>query len=224
VDTRPSDPDPGAGVAPSCHPPTDQTGLDPVDDMEDLDLELLGRNGRSGAWYAQSDSTGGAQSPSPLAMTTVGTCAGDRGYLHLRGGGFDDWGSALLVDFVKGPKAYDLGAYAGVRFWARNVNASGGAVRVSLPNADTDPLGGTCDSPADDGSKGCYNAFGRDLDELGSAWKLITVTFSDLRQQPGWGKKIAGGFDRRAVFSLQLELPAGSRYDLWLDDIALVPR
>jgi hypothetical protein len=222
-DTRLGDPAPGAGADPACHDVISQAGIDPVDDMEDLDLALLGRNGRSGAWYALTDATGGAQAPSPLAMTTVAACAGDRGYLRLRGGGFGDWGSSLLLDFVKG-KGYDLRGYAGLRFWARNPNASGPPVRVSFPNRDTDPPGGTCDEPAADGSKGCYNAFGRELDELGPGWKLITVMFSELRQQPGWGKRIAGGFDRQEVYSLQFELPADSRYDLWLDDVALVPR
>ena len=91
-------------------------------------------------------------------------------------------------------------------------------------SVSTDPTGGTCNTPAPNGTRGCYNAFGRVLVELGPDWKLVTVMFAELAQVPGWGKQIATGFDAAGVYSLQFELPARSVYDLWIDDVALIPR
>jgi hypothetical protein len=91
-------------------------------------------DGRTGGWYTYADRSGvGTLDPpeggaaSPDLETGNPNCSGP-GTLHVISMGFDDWGSAMGVDFV--PKValdgggaakgtYDASRYRGIAFWAR---------------------------------------------------------------------------------------------------------
>jgi hypothetical protein len=212
----PPDLPPPPPADPRCRPASAPgAGVELLDDFEDRDLTLLARGGRNGEWRTGTDGTsGGSHLPSPFAITTIAACTQNRGYLAIRGSGFTEWGSELAVDFFSPARSYDLGDYGGVQFWARMASGDG-PVRFQIANRDTDPLGNTCGS-------GCYNHFGKDLSGLGSTWQLFTIRFAEMRQEQGWGKQIAGGFDAAAAYSIYFLFPDGSTYDLWIDDLALV--
>jgi hypothetical protein len=91
-------------------------------------------DGRQGGWFTYADRSGvGTLDPpeggaaTPDLDTGNPNCSGP-GTLHVISMGFDDWGSAMAVDFV--PKValdgggtakgtYDASRYRGIAFWAR---------------------------------------------------------------------------------------------------------
>jgi hypothetical protein len=102
-----------------------------------LDNGLHPVDGRQGGWFTYADDSGvGTIDPpeggaaTPASDTGNPNCSGP-GALHVISSGFDDWGSALAVDFkprvnvdgggtAKG--TYDATKYRGIAFWARSVN------------------------------------------------------------------------------------------------------
>lgn len=210
---------------PVCRPPSppDSTVV-LIDDFEDGDTTATLAGFTATPWTANHDPTaGGQQRPDPFQVTMIESCAGNRGYAHVRGAGFKTWGALMALPFAQ---ATDISMYAGVRFWAR---LGKGAlrttpVRLRLPDRNTEPSGGTCDMPGPDGTKGCFNNFGRNLDDLGTEWKLITVMFTETTQLPGWGKQIPTGIDVTAVYGVDFYFNGGATYDLWIDDIAFIKK
>jgi hypothetical protein len=91
-------------------------------------------DGRRGGWYTYGDKSGRgtlvpAEGTQPSPDDTVGNpnCSGP-GSLHVMSSGFNDWGSAMGVDFVASVNidgggtakgTYDASKYHGIAFWAK---------------------------------------------------------------------------------------------------------
>ena len=179
----------GAAAAPAAAPVV-------VDDFEDGDLSSpAGTN-----WYKISDSIAGGSS-SANAQVVAGGAGGSKRSMKLSG--------TLTNDFKFGPFAgigvkisngtRDLSGYTGIRFYARG---DGGKYRISVP----------CAAVRD------HNEYGKDI-APGAAWRLYSVPFSQLAQQPGWGRPVQ--WSGRDVKGFELVAMGGARaFNVQIDQVS----
>lgn len=183
-----------------------------VDDFETGTSLLPAAEGRSGEWYTFTDGTAGC------IRSEVVTDGSSRA-LHLSGGGFSRWGAGFGTTWdwsnaEQGMCTYDLSAYSGIRFRAR-----GDAwLRVEIPSRETtvQSAGGTC---PDDAS--CFDAHGRNV-VLTSDDQEFVLPFCAFATQ-GWGP-VSGSLDLTSATNLNFLINTTSNFDVWIDDVALVPR
>lgn len=184
-----------------------------LDDFEDRNARLLLRDGRSGSWLTNGDPKAkqkprGGTPSFPVALPQARGAS--RYALHLTG---EQVSSTAGVDARLAPDAcYDASRYAGIELWAKGP----GRIYVALPMVDTveRKWGGLCDG-------GCYDPH-RAARDLASGWQRVTVRWEDLRQV-GYGTALA--FDERRLASVQFMIDAvDSPFDVWLDDVAFLPR
>lgn len=191
-----------------------------VDDFEDGDEQLGVRCGRGGFWFTFNDGTaGGVQTPAPTVRCLPSTPTGRAGSTwaaHTTGTGFTSWGGGIGFHFVSASASYDARPFTGLGFWARVGSTSKTTMRMDFPDAETDPGGGVCGAPAEP----CFDHFGTVL-TLDTTWRYYVVRFSTLTQG-GWGW-VRPSFDSSRVFGMQIQVGGGGSFDLWLDDVALVP-
>ncbi len=93
--------------------------------------------------------------------------------------------SFLLDGKFKPNGYYDASPFNGIRFYYKATSIDQApSRRFTIPIAPTMPstAGGTC-------TGNCYNNFGWDLSSKGD-WTLITLPFSNLTRQSGWGNPI----------------------------------
>jgi len=210
---------PPARTLPPIEPCTSAAGaaLPPViDDFEDA------RTG-GGAWFSYGDHT-----PDAVAERKVEAVEGQRA-LHVTARGFNDWGAAAGVALGAAAARATLAAggtpadgcevdgrvYAGIRFRVRGH----GKLRVVVA---TTPLisrdeGGGCDL-----GSGCFDWPGADVALPGDAWADVTLPFCDLAPA-GWGRSRAT-VDAAHLFAVHFRLGEGVASDVWLDDVAFLPR
>jgi endoglucanase len=180
-----------------------------IEDGEDLDNQILKREGRGGYWYTSVDSEGSTIEPASFKLTQGGGHAGSNGVAHIKvkmaQAGWSVYASMGFGLAPSGP--YDASRYTGVTFWAKGP----AHVRFKIPDVYTQPGGGYC--------KDCYNDFGVEL-ALTSEWQRYTIPFSWLQQQPGWGDprpEVA----KNAILGLQWQVGSrGRTFDVYVDDIA----
>src|SRR5262245_43243438 len=157
-----------------------------IDDLEDGDASILVTEQRVGAWYSYDDGTPGGMRtfPAGTAFTPAGGGAnGSRFAARLAYAGFTTWGAGTgfnLSDPGDGAggsskRAYDASAYSALTFWAKADAPL--KLRVNVPDAQTDPAGGSCTS-------GCNDDFGADV-TLGADWQQFTIDFATATQI-GW--------------------------------------
>ncbi len=193
-----------------------------LDDMEDGDSSIPEEGGRVGAWYVYNDATGSQDPPesADFAMSQLSEPRGDSTFAaHSSGDGFTEWGAGFGFDLNNDGTTrgtYDASAYSGVSFWARS-GAGSLAIRVGLSDAQTSAEGGQCDPNTEDS---CDDAFGANL-QLTSEWQQFTLSFAEL-QQDGWGMQFPG-IQRDQLYSMQFEVGTNVAFDVWVDDIMLVP-
>jgi hypothetical protein len=200
-----------------------------IDDMEDPDEAILTVDGRRGAWFVLNDGTdGGVQVPAmgtPFNMTAIAGGRGASTYAaHTSGQGFTSWSPVIGFWLKKSPatfkQLYDASRYNAITFWAKTTRSDAArfsaSVRVQLPDKNTDPDGQVCTA---DGSLGCSDHFGRNID-LTPDWVKYTIRFSSL-QQAGFGNP-APAFDAAHVYGIEFQFTLGSSFDCWIDDIAFV--
>jgi len=109
---------------------------------------------------------------------------------------------------------YDASRCNGIAFVAKKSPESSSAIRVKLPDINTDPAGGVCEE--------CYNDFGIGL-KVTDEWTRYVVSFSDLKQESGWGKPNPPNIDSEKVFGIQWQTTVpGVDFDIWIDDISFV--
>jgi len=215
-------------------PPTCTTTL--IDDMDHGDNSILKVDGRTGFWYTYNDgTTGGTQTPAigsfePTVITGPGLDdagasdgGADGGVDHAAetaGSGFTNWGAGMGFDLNNqggnSPKqTYSVSGcgYTGLQFWARVGATSTTAVRLNVPDKNTDPSGGVC-APA---SK-CNDHFGEAL-TLSTAWTLVTVHWTDLKQQ-GWGTPQEPALDTGNLVGVQFQFAPSATFELWVADIS----
>ena len=135
---------------------------------------------------------------------------------HFVAKGQQEWGAlfgtTLYWDNAGVHCPLNLSLFQGLRFRAKGP----GTVQVRVPMPETVPpeFGGIC-------SKGCYDPPGTRL-TLSDHWADFVVTWDRL-QQAGWGTEVR--FDPARVLGIDFfvdvhALPA----DLWVDDVALIPK
>ena len=126
-------------------------GEEIIDDMEDGDQDIRPGAGRLGAWFTLNDGTSGA-SQAPAGLFIMSSIPSGRGAslfaAHTSGHGFKIWAPLFGFWLNKQPaglkQPYDARKYTGISFWARTNATSPIAVRVVVPNTDTDPDGKIC--------------------------------------------------------------------------------
>jgi len=192
-----------------------------VDDMEDGNEQVLVKCTRRGYWFTFNDgTTGGVQTPDPSIKCLPSTATGRTGStwaMHTNGTGFTDWGGGIGFHFISSSTAYDARPFTGIAFWARvGTGGTKFSMRVDLPDGDTDPGGGVCGTM----TGGCYDHFGTTL-TLDGTWKYYVIRFSSLTQG-GWGWPRTA-YDPSRAFGMQIQAGAGGTFDIWLDDVQLVP-
>ena len=191
-----------------------------IDDFEDNNNQNAAVDGRGGYWYTFVDKAGSTVSPE----------AGEAGgtFTPAEGGYNSKYAAevkgkiataaivfgALGVNFVDPKAAYDASKYAGVMFFAKRGGNSTGKVRLKVPDASTDPVGGVCSE--------CFNDFGADLN-LTEQWQRYVYPFHDMRQMEGWGAPRRPHIDPSKLFGLQWQVNVqGSDYDIWIDNVSFI--
>jgi hypothetical protein len=223
-----------AGTGGTMLPPAGCTPVDTMTLLSDFETgkaEVLPNAGRDGSWFLYSDGTG-MQTPvkvpnTPLVAEAGGAC-GSAYAFHTTGTGFTVWGAGIGTDFA--PKTgmartqYDLSAYSGIALRAKS--AATMPLRVSISDANTSPEGMVCVDTTDATNMArCGDYFGAEV-TLGTEYQDFVIKFADLKQR-GWGLPVATGFDKTKAYTLRMQVKGSAQapatFDLWFDDIRLVP-
>jgi hypothetical protein len=203
----------GEGAVKSCAAGLRAADDSLVDDFEDGDSQLSKIADRAGYWFTSHDNNGSAIDPSPFKMSDGGAGASKKA-LHVFGSTSSEngaWGVLVGVGFVE-QGVYDASDYAGVSFKAKVSASSTSTVRFNIADANTHPDGGVC--------KTCWNHFGKDVD-LTTEWREYTVSFAEVKQQPGWGDQYAALTPSKLI-ALNWAVGPGKAFDVWIDDIQLL--
>lgn len=190
-----------------------------IDDLEDGNKEITSIDGRSSAWFYESDGTAtGTMSPPPASLLPAeGGAEGTAQAIHVNGDGFTKWGVTLgtgLNENMGLRCPYDASAYGGISFYAKG----GGKIRFALAESAIYPagLGGTCVSPGD---AECFSAHGVEL-TLTSEWKLYNVAWADVKQG-NWGLQAA--FDPKTIMLVQFSASNDNMpFDFWIDELSFL--
>lgn len=190
-----------------------------IDDMEDQDANILGQDGRAGTWRFIFDGTGPV---TPFSGNLVpATIPSGRGAsqmaLHVAGGRLSEWGGYVSAALTPAG-CYDASAYAGLEFWARGRQR----LRVGVVMMDVVPTlaGGPC---ADNCNQGHVAAI-----DLTPEWKHYSLRWEDLKQGGSGAATQTRGLielDLRRLSSVSFGVaPDDTPFDVWLDDLAFLPR
>jgi endoglucanase len=225
--TGPTSSDPGSAApqGAAAPPPGPMTVSDKdcpadftVDDVEDNNNQVLLQKGRKGYWYTFVDKAGTTLTP-PAGTKFIMSAGGPKDSQHAAHmmGKVSSAGDPLFAGMgfsftdPKGP--YSATEYTGVSFYAKVGAGSTKAVRLKVPDADTDPAGKKCTE--------CFNDFGVDL-ALTDQWKKYTVPFATMKQMEGWGAPNPATVDKSTLYGLQWQVTAqGANFDVWVDDVQL---
>jgi len=205
---------PGGAAAPSADTCESRAQ---IENAEDGDAQSITRQGRGGYLYTYTDDKGSSVSPPSSQFKVV--AGGPPGSLHaiqITGKTADggDVYAGMGFSFVDPKGAYDASEYKGIAFVAKRGSGGPTTVRVKLPDASTDPQGGSCEE--------CYNDFGVDF-ELNEEWTRYVVKFEHLKQQSGWGRPRPEQVDAKRLYGIQWQVSAGSsEFDVWIDDVTFV--
>jgi len=210
----PADEAAGTGEAPSASG-CEHDAL--IENAEDGDSRVAVREGRGGYVYTYADSHGSTIAPGTDGFApTSGGVNGTGHALHIAGklADVDDAYAGVGFGFVDPKGAYDASRYSGLSFVARIGAGSTNAVRLKVPDVNTDPDGKKCTK--------CYNDFGVDF-QVSDGWKRYVISFVDLKQESDWGDPLPSAIDATQLYGLQWQIASrGAEFDLWLDDISFV--
>jgi endoglucanase len=187
-----------------------------IEDAEDSDDRILVRAGRGGYLYTYRDEHGTKISPSGEFSVTRGGANGSRYSLRMTGTVADaaEVYAGMGLAFREPKAPYDASRHSGISFVAKRASGVAAAVRVKLPDVNTDPDGGVC--------KECFNDFGIDF-QVTEEWTNYEVSFADLEQQVGWGEPRPSALDASKLYGLQWQVTTrGADFDLWIDDVRFV--
>jgi hypothetical protein len=203
--------------------------VDYIDDMEDGNAEILGRDGRTSQWYTYNDGSEGVQKPVPnvapdMEMIPGGRCTFSTMAMRVTGSGFSTWGSGFGFDFKTafGPNgyagsAYDGTAYRGITFWARVGDPSITSIWFGVGDQWSDPAGGHCDATINNGENACYDVFGASL-QLTTEWKRYAFEWGQLGQR-NFGL-LRPALDVANLFNAHFDVPMSAPvFDVWIDDV-----
>jgi hypothetical protein len=213
----------GGGALAACPSPPAAGAIADVliDDLEDKDNGVAKVGNRTGFWYTYLDAYGSMITPAPDAT----------GVAPLKPGATDCHGGMACVlvsgttaladevamkypyagvgfDFsnAKKPCVYNGTAYTGIKLWARGDVP----IRVKINTSGTADAGGggTC-------ATNCNDGYGMDF-VLTPTWAELDMPFASLAQE-GWGTVVT--FDKAALLSVQIQIPAGQTFSAAFDDI-----
>jgi hypothetical protein len=211
----------GSGGAPGPDGGT-CTGLAPneelIDDLNDGDRFIPAVNGRSGAWFDSHDSSpNGKMSPDPrTGFAPTNTGDGCRKYAsYVSGSGYVLDGAAFWFGLGS---PYNASKYTGISFWGKIDPGTTSTIRVAFPDKDTFPDGNLCSTASNAGSNGCYNDYIYRV-TLTDTWTKYTINFSQLAQDPGWGR-LGNGFDPASLYQVVFRISANATFGFWIDDVA----
>jgi endoglucanase len=187
-----------------------------IDDAEDNNNQVLLQKGRKGYWYTFVDKAGSTITP-PAAqkfqMSPGGANASTNAARMM--GKMSPTGEPLFAgmgfSFTEPKAGYDATAYTGISFYAKVGPGSAKAVRLKVPDANTDPVGKVCTE--------CFNDFGADL-TLTEQWQKYAIPFATMKQMDGWGSPHPATIDKSKLYGVQWQVTQpGASYDLWIDSV-----
>ncbi|TKC92085.1 hypothetical protein [Polyangium fumosum] len=189
-----------------------------LDDGEDNNNQIALHKGRGGYWYTFADQAGSTITPQAGALggtfsMSPGGANGSQSAARMNGkiGGSGTVFAGMGFNFVDPKAPADISQYKGISFWAKRGENSAGAVRVKLPDVNTDPEGKVCTE--------CFNDFGMDI-QLTTTWTQYFVLFGAAQQQAGWGQPRPGAPERAKMFGVQWQVNTpGADYDIYIDDV-----
>jgi hypothetical protein len=195
--------------------------LDDFNDMNPMLPNTMMNGSRMGGWYITNDGTGNMMPPADPTKPPIPDFKPDynnMGYaMHLKGGGFKDWGANLGVTLVNAqgrpPCPYDLSRFSGIRFYLQGM-VSDGVLHFSLTTAETADAehGGTCDIKTEK----CFDNFAFDLMQVSPNWKLIQIPWSALKQG-GWGA--VKQLNVKNVLNIEFGVKPNTTFDFMLDQV-----
>lgn len=200
-----------AGAPPSEPQSCVQAAL--IEDAEDGDDRTLTRNGRGGYLYTYMDDHGTRIAPTGDFTPAKGGAGGSKYAMRMQGalGDAAEVYAGMGFSFLEPKGTYDASGYTGIAFSAKRAPGSAAAIRVKLPDGNTDPDGGACTE--------CYNDFGIDV-QLTEEWTRYEVSFADLKQQVGWGDPRPPAIDASKLYGVQIQVSQrAAAFDVWVDDI-----
>jgi hypothetical protein len=191
-----------------------------IDDLEDGDALIYGRNGRQGAWYTYNDESEGA-AQNPEAMTNFlpiadGAPSSPLYKAHTDGTGFATWGFGMGIDLNNegddmggvGMRAvWDGSAHTGIAFRARGTVAM--RLKVLVEAVVPTATGGTCTDM-------CEDSHGKII-PLGDEWTQYVVPFDELFQE-GWGFGEVE-LDPATLMSIQFQVAANTDGEVEIDEL-----
>jgi len=187
-----------------------------IDNGEDRDDQILKKKGRGGYFYTYLDKEGSTISPASgdVKMERGGQNSNYAIHFHGKIAQGEDVFAGLGFTFTEPKRAYDASYYRGIVFYAKRGKNSTSALRLKIPDGNTDPDGKVC--------KDCYNDFGIDF-QLQDKWTRYEVAFADLKQETDWGTPRPPHIQTNKLFGIQWQVThAGSNYDVWIDNIAFL--
>jgi hypothetical protein len=164
-----------------------------IDDFEDGNTQCIAT---SGFWYLVNDGTGWqeqitfAAAPEQIPATQA---------LHMRGGGFSQWGTALGLDLAGSYPVFDASGYGELRFHAR-----------AEPGSTTDVEVHVLESGLHFSAKVA----------LTTGWSEYVLPLGSMLSTEGDPPR---PLDRAAITAIQFFVLSDAAFDYWLDDVVLAP-
>jgi endoglucanase len=189
-----------------------------ISDCESNSNQTNTIQGRGGYWYTFVDKAGSSVTPTAgeqggTFTMTEGGANGTKYAARMTGsiGGGDIVYAGMGLNFVDPKGQYDASKFKGISFWAKKGPGSTGAVRLKVPDKNTDPDGKVCTA--------CFNDFGIDL-QLTEQWTQYTVPFTSMKQIAGWGSPHTSGIVPSTIYGMQFQVnEKNSKFDIWVDEI-----
>ncbi len=202
--------------------PTEQKVIGNFEDGSiHMNPSLYGAKG-AGLW---SDNTYGGNTINEV-FVVAGGANGTKMAAHVFGKlvnkGDNTYPAFLLDGKFKPTGFYDASPFNGIRFYYKSPSGDQApSRRFSIPIAPIMPssAGGNC-------TDGCYNNFGMDLSSKGE-WALVTLPFSNLTRQSGWGNTITPpefAEHLKEILGIEWTHNAGNtagsyNIDYWVDEV-----
>jgi hypothetical protein len=193
--------------------------LETIDDMEDGDSSIELSAGRAGFWSAFNDGTGTQIPPMLGEEFNISELKPPRGAshyaVHTSGQGFTVWGAGIGISLrVKQP--YDASGYAGISFWARRGPSSSPSLRLAVPDSQTSPLAGHCETDS------CHDDFGFEF-ELSEDFDYYSFTWEQMVAR-NWSATYVPSIDASQLYNIQFQVDQFNDFDFWIDDLSFLCR
>jgi hypothetical protein len=194
----PNVPSPSGGSA-GAAPDGGEAGAPPlatepllVDDFQDGNTQCLATDGY---WYLVNDGTGWQELTFGTAPELVPTSQA----LHLRGGGFSQWGMALGLDLSGSLAFFDARPYRELRFRARAEPGSTTEIEVHILESDLHFAASVA---------------------LSSTWSDFVLPLGSSFSSDGDPVRT---LNPASISAIQFFVLSDAPFDYWLDDVVLAP-